>query len=230
MTAGKSHARRTFLTVGAGSIVAGVAASRTAAQAPAAGARPAAPSEPDGGAGVWHAARHAEDDWLDRIPGVHRLVIDTTTPEGFDEALLYADNFFSANRNAYALADADLAVVIVVRHDSTAFGYTDAIWEKYGASLVRAAGFADPATKQPPRANIHRARIERLVKRGAHLAVCQMATRFLAGRAAAAAGGTAEAVYQEIAGHLFDNAHLVPAGIVALSRAQERGYSLAHGV
>ena len=30
----------------------------------------------------WQGTRHPQDDWLDRVPGQHRLVFDTTMPEG----------------------------------------------------------------------------------------------------------------------------------------------------
>jgi hypothetical protein len=57
-----------------------------------------------------------------------------------------------------------------------------------------------------------------------------MATRFFAGQLAQATGGNADAVYTEIAVNLVGNAHLVAAGIVAVNRAQERGYTLATAV
>ena len=50
-----------------------------------------------------------------------------------------------------------------------------------------------------------------------------------AGIVAKVAGTDTDAVYKELVGNLLSNAHMVPAGIVAVNRAQERGYSLAHG-
>src|SRR5689334_5994016 len=75
----------------------------------------------------WQAARHTEDDWLDQIPGKHRLVFDTTAPEGLGAALLYSNNFLDTNKNAYGLSYSDVALVIVVRHNSTPFAYNDAM-------------------------------------------------------------------------------------------------------
>ena len=63
-----------------------------------------------------------------------------------------------------------------------------------------------------------------------HLAVCQLATRAIAGSIATAFKSTTDDVYNEIAAHLLPNSHLVPAGIVAVNRAQERGYALVHAV
>lgn len=220
MAADGRHARRAFLSqLGTGAAAAGLT---VLADRPAAAAQSAGPSD-------WHPRPHAEDDWLDRIPGVHRLVFDTTTPEGFAEALSFANNYFNANKNGYGLNDADLAVVIVARHSSTAFAYTDAMWTKHGALLAQRAGFLDPKTKQAPTVNVHRARIDGLIDRGVHLAVCQMATRNHAGIIAKAAGTDTDTVYKELVANLVGNAHMVPAGVVAVNRAQERGYSLVHG-
>jgi len=181
------------------------------------------------GQAEWHPRRHAEDDWLDLIPGVHRFVFDTTSPEGFAEALSFTTNYFTANRNGYGLQDADLAVVIVARHSSTAFAYADGMWAKHGTLLAQRTGFLDPTTKQPPTVNVHRTRLEGLIKRGVHLAVCQMATRNHAGIIGKAGGTDTDTVYKELVANLVGNAHMVPAGIVAVNRAQERGYSFVHG-
>jgi intracellular sulfur oxidation DsrE/DsrF family protein len=72
--------------------------------------------------------------------------------------------------------------------------------------------------------------LEGLLKRGAHLAVCQMASRAIAGSIARTAGVSADDVYKELASNLVMNAHLAPAGIVAVNRAQERGYTFVAAV
>ncbi len=168
----------------------------------------------------WGPARHAQDDWLGQLPGAHRFVFDTTTPDGFSNALNYANNYFVANQTGYGLKDGDLAVVLIARHHSTQFAYNDAIWKKYREELVKAAS----VTTLPSLSD----RLDPLLKRGVHLAVCMMATRRIAGSIAASTGGNTDRVYDELAANLVSQAHLVPAGIVAVNRAQERGYSLAH--
>src|SRR5579862_1052577 len=80
----------------------------------------------------WEPARHEKDDWFDQIPGKHRLVFDTTAWEGLADGILFANNFIRVNQTDYSLPSSDLAVVIVVRHRSTPFGYNDAMWAKYG--------------------------------------------------------------------------------------------------
>ena len=174
----------------------------------------------------WEAARHMQDDWLDRIPGKHRIVFDTTTPEGISSALLFANNYYLANASGYGLQDADLAVVIVARHLSTSFAYNESIWSKYGVPI---SNHVD-RTKEPSKANAYARQVEGLIRRGAHFAVCQMATRAIAGSISRATGGSTDEIYNEIAGNLVANSHLAPAGIVAIGRAQERGYSFVVGV
>lgn len=183
--------------------------------------------------------RHTQDDWFDQLPGRHRLLLDTTTADGFGSALLYANNFLNASQTAYGLKDSDSAVVIVMRHFATVFAYNDAIWTKYGATISQRINFDDPQTQQPAKINVYNSAshgaalpslgntLETVLKRGVHLAVCQVATRLFSGGLAQASGGTAEAVYNEIAGNLVANSHMVPAGIVAINRAQERGFTFA---
>jgi intracellular sulfur oxidation DsrE/DsrF family protein len=187
----------------------------------------------------WEPARHDKDDWLDKLPGKHRLLFDTTTPEGLRDALLFANNFLNINRSDYGLENGDLAVVIVARHRSTPFGYNDAMWAKYGMEMAARAKLEDPATKAAPKRNIYCAEdhgdtpanrgttLDSLFKQGVQLAVCATATRGLSRLIAEAVGGNADAIYDELTAHLVSNARMVPAGIVAVNRAQERGYSLA---
>ena len=93
---------------------------------------------------------------------------------------------------------------------------------------------------QPPTLNVYRATgydrslpnhgvtLDALIKRGMRLAVCQMSTRGYAAAIAQSTGSKTDDVYQELTEHLVPNSHLVPAGIVAVNRAQERGYSFGY--
>jgi intracellular sulfur oxidation DsrE/DsrF family protein len=185
-------------------------------------------------------ARHAEDDWLDRLPGKHRQVFDTTSPTGLGLAIFFSNNVFTGNKNGYNLEQSDVAVVIVVRHQSTAFAYNDAMWAKYGKPLAERIGFTDPKTHEAPTVNVFQATgygtaltnngttLDAIVKRGVHLAVCQLSTRANAAAIARQSGGKAEDIYEELVAHLAPNSHMVPAGIVALNRAQERGYTFVY--
>jgi intracellular sulfur oxidation DsrE/DsrF family protein len=68
--------------------------------------------------------------------------------------------------------------------------------------------------------------IDSVVKRGTQFAVCDMATHFFATQLAGATGGNADAIYKELVSNVIANSHMVPAGVVGVNRAQERGYTL----
>jgi intracellular sulfur oxidation DsrE/DsrF family protein len=174
----------------------------------------------------FESVRHAQDDWLD-IPGKHRYIIDAPNPDGFSSAIQFTTTYYNINVNDYGLKDADLAVILVARHLSTLFAYSDAMWAKYGKPISDRNHVLDPKTNQPPTVNLQRERLEPLIKRGLRLAVCQQSTRGYAGAIAMAMGLKQEDVFEELKANLLPNARLVPAGIVAVNRAQERGYSLA---
>lgn len=209
--------KRSFLT--------SVGTRMTVLSAAVATAVPAAVAQSSDGA-RWRPARHAQDDWLDEIPGQHRLVFDTTEPAGMSTALLYATNYFTANQSGYGLQNSDLAVVIVARHFSTPFAYNDAIWAKYGAPI---SSFVDK-NKEAAKTNIYARQLNGAVGRGVHFAVCGMATRALAGSIARAVNASEDDIVKEISENLMPNSHLVAAGIVAVGRAQERGYAFVHAV
>ena len=106
---------------------------------------------------------------------------------------------------------------------------------RYGTVLAQRSNIIDPKTGQAPKVNINKASspqnqgvtLDSLIGKGMHVAVCQMATRRVAGMIAQATGGAADAVYNELVANLIGNAHMVAAGILAVNRAQERGYSFA---
>jgi intracellular sulfur oxidation DsrE/DsrF family protein len=191
------------------------------------------PSTPAG----FEPARHDKDDWLDKIPGKHRLVFDSTTSDGFGDALAFSNNYFRANKTDYGLESSDLAVVIVVRHRSTPFGYNDAMWAKYGLPLATRAKVDDPKTKLAPKANMYNIAsygemltnrgftIDSLAALGVQFAVCSVSTRGYAAVIADTIGGNVDAIFNELSTNLMKNARMVPAGIVAVNRAQERGYT-----
>jgi hypothetical protein len=182
-------------------------------------------------------ARHRLDAWLDEQPGSHRVFVDSSTALGGAEALLYANNILTAHVNAYSGSTDDYAMVICLRHASTPFGYTDAVWEKYGEIFNQFMQFPDPATGAAPTVNLMNTAnrsdlpnigntIDVLGSRGASFAICDNATRFFSGQIASRTNAAFEDVYDELVDSAIANSRFVSAGVVALTRAQEYGYSL----
>jgi hypothetical protein len=214
--------RRSFLSrFGLAAAAMTLGSGKASAGEPQAGTAQAPAEHPS----VWQPARDAKDDWLDQIPGKHRLFFDTLTDGGLREARGFTNNYFDGNKNVYGLEASDLAVVICLRHSATPFAFTDPFWAKYGPIIAESLKLADPTMT----ANPHRAALEAFIKRGVHYAVCDMASHRYAGMIARKVdGGDAEAIYKEMVANLIGHGRFVAAGIIAVNRAQERGYTIAY--
>ncbi|MBZ5559995.1 MAG: hypothetical protein LAO77_22265 [Acidobacteriia bacterium] len=223
-------ARRSFLArlgVATAAFGAAFGTERATAQTPAPAAR-----DPH-----WQAVRHPQDDWLDQLPGKHRFFFDVTSTPGLVDTMQFVGNFYEANKSDYDLGPADLAVIVCLRHNAAPFAYNDAMWKKYGETLARRAEYVDQRNKDvTPAANPYTpvaaadaARVRGLaglVRNGVRFAVCNISTNGIAGMIARAVDGTRDEIYKELTANLIANARLVPAGILAVNRAQERGYSI----
>jgi intracellular sulfur oxidation DsrE/DsrF family protein len=215
--------RRSLLTAGMGAAVAlGLGGDLAGAQVPA----------------MFQPPRHEHDDWLDQVPGKHRVIIDATSATGAGEALLFARNLFNGNRTPYGLADTDVATVVCYRHDATRFGFGDAIWARYGQIFSDYLKFTDPKTQKAPTTNVYTVAgygedlsslgvtIPDVQKRGVRFAICDGSTRRVSQLLARATKGIAEDIYQELVGNAIPGGRFVNLGVIAVTRAQERGYAL----
>lgn len=193
--------------------------------------------------GKFEPQRHELDAWIDALPGSHRVFIDSDSPSGAGNALRYATNILNAHVNAYKGADKDMAIIVCLRHASTIVGFNDAMWTKYGTSLNSMsammsgrspAGPAAPAEQPGPVAapasatNAQARAIATAAGRGVHFAICDTATTALAGMIARPAGLKVDDVHAELVANIVANGHMVPAGVMALTRAQEYGYSFLY--
>jgi intracellular sulfur oxidation DsrE/DsrF family protein len=140
----------------------------------------------------------------------------------------YANNVLIANRSGYGLESGDVGIIVILRHYATPCGYNDAMWAKYGAVFVSESKASDAKAPAANPANASGETLDSLSAQGVHFGVCQMATRRYAGMVARSTGSTADAVFEELGKNLVKNAHLTPAGIVAVGRTQERGYMFGY--
>jgi intracellular sulfur oxidation DsrE/DsrF family protein len=150
--------------------------------------------------------------------------VDVTSPEGVPDGLRFAGNLLAAHKSGYGVDEADVAIVICLRHGATPYGYADPIWSKYGKTI-------DAKSTPTPAANPYnsgsRTQVADLARRGVHFMVCGVATRGLAGRIAGP-GGDTDAVLKEMGANLVPNARIVPAGVIGVTHAQERGFALLY--
>ena len=203
--------RRALLLAGLGMAATSVTLGARGAQAPPA----STPFTP---------ARHEQDAWMSAMPGRHRVVLDVVSPTGVPDGIRFAGNLFTGNKTGYGVEESDMALIMVLRHSATAYGYSDAIWSKYGKTI-------DAKATPPPVANPfnsgERMQLSGLAKRGVQFIVCGTASRGLAGRIAGQ-GGDADAVLKEMSANLIPNARIVSAGVVGVTHAQEHGFTLLY--
>lgn len=206
----KLSARRRFLAQLSSGLAAfaGFAAPVTAQQASAALA------DPD------------HDAWMLRARGEHRTLFHATSP-GDGMPMLMATNFLDVYGSTYGAAPAHVSAVIGVHGSALPIALNDAAWDRY--ELGRRINVNDPDTKEPARRNVFAVggpiSIDTAMRRGIVLLACNVALTLTA-RSLAAARSLAEAdVYNDLRNSLFPDAVLVPALVIAISRAQEKGFA-----
>ena len=184
------------------------------------------------------AKDEGQDAWLDQGGRRHRIIFDTISGKGTGEALNFADNFYKANLSGYGIAGTDLSAVIILRHFSVVFGFNDAAWGKFDQALSDWGQLAGIGIKTPVAVNPYNGtpldpklfssgrRLSGVTQEGARFAVCEVAAKAVAFMHAKATGADANAVLEELKANMIPGAVWVPAGIVTLNRAQERGYSV----
>jgi intracellular sulfur oxidation DsrE/DsrF family protein len=169
---------------------------------------------------------HPADAWLDELKGQHKNIYDCLSIENGPTGWSFARNFLTANTGPiYQLTDADLNVIVCVRHFASVYGFNDAMWAKYklGESQKVSDGGV-PAVKNP-QTNTANA----LAKRGVIVAICGLATGRIARAVAADAGMTAADVEADLRANLVTpTARVVAAGVVVTNRAQEKGFAYTY--
>jgi intracellular sulfur oxidation DsrE/DsrF family protein len=187
---------------------------------------------------AWRPTNEPQDAWME-LPGRHRMVFDASTAPGAEHTIDFASTFYFANKEGYGLGPADLGVIVILRHFATPFAFGDATWTRWGGEFSKVIDYKDPKTKAAPARNALLASdskdpdealdsLSGLAQRGAHFAVCGMATKYMAKKLAGDDAAKAKDIHAQLVADLIHNAHMVPAGIVALNRAQEHGYAVAH--
>ena len=159
------------------------------------------------------------------MPGKHRVILDVTSPDGIPDAIRFTGNLFTGHQTGYSVPESDVAIIIVLRHSATAYGYSDAIWGKYGKSM---ASSVDPAAAPPttePYNTGDRMQLAALAKRGVQFMVCGTASR-----GSVAPHGRRDRRCRRRRSRRWKptsipSARLVAAGVVGVTHAQEYGFS-----
>ena len=177
------------------------------------------------------ASDEFSEAWLSRLTGKHRQFFDAISLNG-GFGLAFAMNFLNSNNDTYKLADSKLSAVVGMRHFSVPMAFTDDIWARY--KLGEFFQIMDPATKAPSTRNFFYhphdgdvpfpgMAVDKLLARGVQMTCCNVALTVLSGMTAKNAGVAADAAKKEWVAGLIPGIVLVPSGVLAVNRAQEKG-------
>lgn len=164
--------------------------------------------------------------WLNRIKGAHRIVFDAPGANG-GMPVVWPRVYVDTMNGTYGTKAADDTAVVILRHEAAALALNDAMWFKYklGAALkIDDAG--KPATRNPfaviTGLPIPNCGVVEVLKTGVLVGVCDVALSVLAGNMAKA-GGNADAIKKEFVASIYAGVQVVPSGVMAVGRAQEKG-------
>jgi hypothetical protein len=178
-------------------------------------------------------ALHFSDEseaWFKKIKGSHRVVFDAAEPNNAF-SIIWTWGFYATN-NQSGSPDSDITAVCVFRHNAIPFALEDGLWSKY--KLGEFFQVADNRTQKPAIRNPYYNAtdgdfpingvdgIKRMQERGAMFCACNLALAVYSGMIAKKMGLDPEAVRKEWVAGVLPGIQIVPAGIWALERAQEK--------
>ena len=174
------------------------------------------------------------EDWMKKINGKHRIVYDVTEPH--HQFPFAWPRVFLLTNEATGTPQSDCSVVVVLRHNAIPFAMNDELWKKYKFGEMFHVTDADtntpasknafwkpaPGTFKFPGIGPVSIGINELQESGVQFLVCDAAMTVYS---AAAAGndGDAAAVKKEWVAGVLPGIHVVPSGVWAVGRAQEKG-------
>jgi intracellular sulfur oxidation DsrE/DsrF family protein len=175
------------------------------------------------------------DVWFTKLKGKHKIVFDVTEPH---EIFPFAwPRVFLMTNELTGTKEKDNGVVVILRHAAIPYAMEDKLWAKYKFGELFKAN--DPMTKAPavrnpfwqPKAGDFKVPgignvaigINELQKSGVMFCVCNVALTVYSNVAADSMNMKAEDVKKEWVAGILPGIQIVPSGVWAVGRAQERG-------
>lgn len=170
------------------------------------------------------------DAWLNRIKGKHKQVFDAPSING--GLPLAWPRVFQMTNEEVGVSTKDLTAVLILRHDAIPIGMHNDLWQKY--KFGEAFKATHMMTKQPVTSNIFwkpkpgdlplpGMALDELMESGVLVGICDMALTVIGGHFAAEMKLDPAAVKKEWVDGVFPGIQIVPSGVIAINRAQERG-------
>ncbi|WP_373069046.1 hypothetical protein [Gemmatimonas sp.] len=165
----------------------------------------------------------SDDPWVSRLNGKNRVVFHShLASDGI--ALRWAQTYLDTQKSAYGLTDAESSVLVGLNGRAIGLLFNDAIWRKYpiGETL-----------QMPGVSNANGALVAQLISRGVIILACNNSIRAAGQRflPEAQRGDAAlrTAFADDARANLLPGIEVVPAMIVTLQQAQDRGCRYIYG-
>ena len=176
------------------------------------------------------------DAWLGQLKGKHRQLFDAPDPDG-GTVLRHVRSYLDIWRDAYGVPERNVSVIVVLYARTTPLGLQDEMWAKYklgaalnltdsttNAPLVRNY-FAHPQPGDPVGDGTPECSMESLQRRGVLFLLCNNALERWSGRLEKQGLGTAADIHADLRAHALPGVVIVPAAIIAMTKAQERDFA-----
>lgn len=171
-------------------------------------------------------ATHPSEILFKNLKGKHKMVFDVTAFRG-GAALSWALAFLKTN-NLTGTQDKELNVILVFRSAAIGMSLNDSMWSKY--KLGEMYKVDDPELKAPALKNLFiipdkedpGMTIAELQARGVIFCVCELALEGNSEHIAEKLSMKVEDVHKDLLSNILPGIHLVPSGVWALGRAQEK--------
>jgi intracellular sulfur oxidation DsrE/DsrF family protein len=189
--------------------------------------RAAAESAPRRSGPLGSAADAAFEAWLNRITGKHKMIFDA--PEvNSGMPVVWPRVWLNGNNDNYGTTDAENSGVVVLRHAAIPLAMVDALWAKYKfGEMFNLKDGEMPATRnifaKPLPLPLPGTGVEQLLAKGVMFGACNVALTIYSGMAAQKMGMDAAAVKAEWIAGLIPGVQVVPSGVLAVARTQEKG-------
>lgn len=173
--------------------------------------------------------------WLQKLNGKHKMVFDVTQPHGIFPFAW--PRVFLMTNTMTGTPEKESNVVVVLRHDAIPYAMENRLWEAYNFGEVFKV--TDPATNTTSKRNPFwqpksgdfkvpgigevAIGINELQQSGVIFVVCDAAMTVYSAAVAQKTGKEAAAVKRDWVSGLLPGITVVPSGVWALGRAQEKG-------
>jgi intracellular sulfur oxidation DsrE/DsrF family protein len=174
-----------------------------------------------------HGIDAAFETWLNRITGKHKMVFDA--PEvNSGMPVIWPRVWLNGNNENYGTKDTDNSAVVILRHAAIPLAMKDELWAKYKLGEVFSLKDGDlPATRNTfakvlplP---LPGTGVEALLASGVQFGACNVALTIYSGMVAQKMGIDPAAVKADWVAGLIPGVQVVPSGVLAVSRTQEKG-------